>query len=78
MSGEERRYFSYLLRLWEASDDEGSVWRALLESPGTGERRGFASLDALFAFLAEQAGGCPTDQPGHGPGTESVGRLVER
>jgi hypothetical protein len=26
-------------------------WRASLESPRTGESRGFASLDDLFAFL---------------------------
>jgi hypothetical protein len=50
---ERRDYFSYLLRLWRVGKEE-AVWRASLESPHTGERIGFASLDALFAFLREQ------------------------
>jgi hypothetical protein len=50
---ERCNYLSYLLRLWRVSG-ERSVWRASLESPHTGERIGFASLDALFAFLREQ------------------------
>jgi hypothetical protein len=53
-TGERRDYLSYLLRLWRVSK-EGAVWRASLESPQTGERIGFASLDELFAFLREQA-----------------------
>ena len=47
----QRGYLSYLLRLWETSDGEKEVWRASLESPGTGERRSFASLEDLVAFL---------------------------
>jgi hypothetical protein len=50
---ERRDYLSYLLRLWRVGKEE-AVWRASLESPHTGERIGFASLDALFAFLREQ------------------------
>ena len=51
---EERfvEYLSYLLRLWRTSKE--SPWRASLEDPQTGERRGFGSLEALFAFLREQ------------------------
>jgi hypothetical protein len=55
-----RDYLSYLLRLWRVGGDGGThreeeaVWRASLESPLTGERIGFASLDALFAFLRQQ------------------------
>jgi hypothetical protein len=54
---ERRDYLSYLLRLWRVGGDGGThreeeaVWRASLESPHTGERRGFASLHELFAFL---------------------------
>jgi hypothetical protein len=48
---ESRRYQAYLLRLWQASEGEAVMWRALLEDPRTGERRGFADLDSLFAFL---------------------------
>jgi len=51
MAKEQPDYVSYLLRLWRASDAEGAAWRASLESPHTGERRGFASLDELFGFL---------------------------
>lgn len=66
---QQRRYLAYLLRLWQANDDEtalpkgeapgcwrGTEWRASLESPRTGERKGFASLDDLFAFLRRQTG----------------------
>jgi len=45
------RYFSYLLRLWETKDEGQHVWHASLEFPATGERRGFASLEELFAYL---------------------------
>ncbi|HET8628209.1 MAG TPA: hypothetical protein VFL91_12350 [Thermomicrobiales bacterium] len=38
---------AYLLRLWR----EGAQWRASLLVTATGERRGFGSLERLFAFL---------------------------
>jgi hypothetical protein len=47
---------SYLLRLWQTESEGHMVWRASLESPQTGERRGFPTLDALFAFLRQQCG----------------------
>jgi len=51
--------FSYLLRVW-AVDLNGDVgWRASLESPQTGERLGFADLDALFAFLRAATASAP-------------------
>jgi hypothetical protein len=50
MSGQQRRYISYLLRLWQQEDD-GLVWRLSLESPHSGKRRGFVSLGELCAFL---------------------------
>jgi hypothetical protein len=61
-----QRYQSYLLRLWETCDGEMRVWRASLESPGSGERRGFASLEDLIEFLraqmeAEGGGGWDTE-----------------
>jgi hypothetical protein len=46
-----------MLRLWRVDDQEGAVdaekpaWRASLEDPHTGERMGFARLEALFDFL---------------------------
>jgi|PlaIllAssembly_1097288.scaffolds.fasta_scaffold214774_2 hypothetical protein len=57
-------YHSYLLRLWQVADGRRSSWRASLEMPGTGERRGFGSLDALFAYLQEQTALNPPDQNG--------------
>ena len=45
-------YFSYLLRLWRTGKE--SAWKASLEDPQTGERRGFGSLEALVHFLQQQ------------------------
>ena len=43
---------SYLLRLWRSGDFD---WQASLERPETGERIGFASLEALFTYLMDLA-----------------------
>jgi hypothetical protein len=51
---EQRRYESYLLRLWQTDRGGTLIWRASLESARTGERRGFASLADLFAFLEQE------------------------
>jgi hypothetical protein len=51
MHSEPRPYQSYLLRLWQTSNAGELVWRASLESPHTGQRHGFANLDALLAYL---------------------------
>lgn len=48
-------YVSYLLRLWRSGKGPETVWRASLESPLTGKRQGFASLQDLFAFLEARA-----------------------
>ena len=47
-------YMAYLLRLWRVKEEGKATWRASLQSPQTRERRGFASLDALFDFLQQQ------------------------
>jgi hypothetical protein len=47
-------YLSYLLRLWSTEGEGVGVWRASLEDPLTGIRKGFADPDTLFAFLREQ------------------------
>ena len=54
MVKQERRYISYLLRLWQGTSGGELVWLASLESPRTGERRGFARLDDLLDFLQHQ------------------------
>ncbi len=50
----QRRYLAYMLRLWRVDANGEAVWRASLEDPHTGERRGFASLDRLFELLEEE------------------------
>ena len=50
----ERKYLSYLLRLWMVEEDGEDVWRASLEVTHSRERYGFATLDNLLAFLKEQ------------------------
>lgn len=47
-------YLAYLLRLWR--EDNTTDWRATLQNPHTGERRSFADLPTLLAFLEEQTG----------------------
>lgn len=52
----QRDYSSYLLRMWRDSGEEGTgptreaSWRASLQSPGTGDRVAFASLEDLFDY----------------------------
>ncbi len=63
VSEEGRRYVSYLLRLWEVQGKDGLVWRASLEQASTGERRGFACLADLFAFLEQETAPVDEDVP---------------
>ena len=58
--GKPPRYCVYVLRFWEERSrhpDRPGVWRFSLEDPRTGERRGFASLEAVVAFLRGQVEG---------------------
>lgn len=66
MSTEPLAYRSYLLRLWRAPGGIEQPWRASLEDPLTGERLGFADLEALVAFLLAQieARPLPEGKPG--------------
>lgn len=57
MMAEPRRlYLAYLVRLWRVNTEQGTIWRASVESPHTAERRAFADLNQLFAFLEQRAG----------------------
>ena len=49
-------YRSYLLRFWEERSEQSALtlWRISLEDPSTGQRRGFASLEALMAWLQSE------------------------
>jgi len=48
-----RRHLSYLVRLWQ--EIPGAPWRASARDVAADERRGFANLESLFAFLREKA-----------------------
>jgi hypothetical protein len=50
----KKKYHSYLLRLWVDDTNGKQVWRISLENPFSGERRGFASLNDLCAYLQEK------------------------
>jgi len=57
MTDQSPHYMAFLLRLWRVDEVDGVQWRASLEEPNTGERRGFADIDRLCAFLEEQCRG---------------------
>jgi len=63
MNEEPDAYQAYLLRLWRARYKGKWQWRASLESPHTGERQAFASLEQLFTFLDERCGSQTADTP---------------
>lgn len=57
MTSEQQGYVAYLLRLWQVNSGASTVWRASLDDPRTGERKGFADLASLFTFLKKQTDG---------------------
>lgn len=89
------RYRSYLLTLWEERNrdpDLPVVWRFSLEDVRTGQRRGFAGLEALVAALQQEMTDDPAKErgpaaqtadqtnhpPGHGRGETSSRQSGER
>jgi hypothetical protein len=54
MTDDPRTYHAYLLRLWRVNAGRSTMWHASLEDSRTGERKGFADLQGLMAFLEEQ------------------------
>jgi hypothetical protein len=62
MSDEPDVYQAYMLRVWRVRCHGEWQWRASVESPHTGERQSFASLDQLFAFLRERCVGETPDR----------------
>jgi|WetSurMetagenome_2_1015567.scaffolds.fasta_scaffold496203_2 hypothetical protein len=61
MTDDQRTYQAYLLRLWRVNIGRSTVWHASLEDSRSGERKGFADLSGLQAFLEEQTS--TVDQP---------------
>ncbi len=43
----------YVVRLWASDLPTATVWRSSVQSPLTGERHVFATLDEFFAFIQE-------------------------
>jgi len=60
MNDEPDGYQTYVLRLWRARCQGEWQWRASIESPHTGERQWFASLEQLFAYFSEK---CASEVP---------------
>jgi hypothetical protein len=63
---EPPRYRAFMLRCWEVrSPDAGGpvTWRFSIEDPNTGQKQGFADLEALVAFLGDELGG-PSNRGG--------------
>ncbi len=52
----QRRQRAYLLRLWAEHSQQAEclVWRFNLEDPHSGQRHGFACLEALVAYLQDE------------------------
>ena len=59
MVSEQTGYRSYLLRLWRVGTADPPRWRASLEEARTHQRRTFASLEQLYAFLIDETNGAP-------------------
>ena len=57
MPANERRYLSYLLRLWKVKRDNDESWHASLENPHTNEQYGFSNIETLMKFLLRQTQG---------------------
>jgi hypothetical protein len=58
------KHQSYLLRVWQdqsEADGGQADWRFSLEEVQTHQRRGFASLEELFAFIKAQLAERPND-----------------
>jgi hypothetical protein len=72
----KRQYLAYLVRLWQAWDKGQAVWRASVENAHTGERRGFAGLAELFAFLENESGQVVQEQ--HAPNTGEEGGDIDK
>lgn len=53
MNTRPERYHAFLLRFWQIEQDGEETWQASLEDSRTGEKRGFASIEALVKYVWE-------------------------
>ncbi|GIK39107.1 MAG: hypothetical protein BroJett011_29400 [Chloroflexota bacterium] len=61
-------YRTYLLTLWQErspTSDQPGVWRFNLVDPRTNQRRGFASLEALFGALQQEMANAAGSESAH-------------
>lgn len=56
MSPPPDHYHAFLLRLWQIQNDDEATWLASLEDSRSGEKHGFASLEALLEYLRQLTG----------------------
>ena len=63
MKEELNVYHAYLLRFWRTEYKGQWQWRASLESPHTGERQSFTSLEQCFTFLRDLCNRQASDMP---------------
>lgn len=67
-------YRSYLLTVWEersSNPNASPTWRFSLEDARTGQRRGYAGLEALVAALEQELAGYRAE--GQGPTARPAG-----
>lgn len=64
-----------MLRLRRVHRDGHAVWQASVESPHTGERHAFASVEALLAFLEQKMLSGAGEEP-QGDGLSAVESVV--
>ena len=52
----KKKYYSFLVRLWESENNGDSTWRISLESSESGEKQFFFDLDDLLCFFENLIG----------------------
>ena len=73
MTGGERDYLAYLLRLWRTGTGKSARWHGSLQDARTGQQVGFACLDDLVVYLREKMG-----EGGAGVGDGADGACVHQ
>ncbi len=53
MTGDDPKYYAFLLRMWRTGPQ--GPWRASLEDAETGTRIGFGCLAEVYVYLLERA-----------------------
>ena len=65
------KYHSFLVRLWEAENNDESTWYISLESSEGGEKQYFTNLNELLDFF-ENLMAVPSVSRGHTEGNSST------